>query len=66
MGRRERQKKNECAFSGMHKGLRGGGSAWMWGSKPGWADREVSLSKQTAVCSIGTAAGAPGSMKAAS
>lgn len=49
----------------MYKGLHGG-SARIRGNKPAQADRERSLRKQTAVCSTGTAAGAPALMKAAS
>lgn len=64
-GMRNKKKKREYAVSGMYKALHGG-SLRTWGNEPTRTNRERSLRKQTAVCSTGTAAGAPSLMKAAS
>lgn len=55
---RNTQKKSKCAVSGMYEALRRE-SPRTRGNEPARADRERSLRKQTAVCSTGTAAGAP-------
>lgn len=58
VGRHKIQKKRENAVCGMSKVLHRG-SLRTQGNGPAGKDRERSLRKQTAVCSTGTAAGAP-------